>query len=227
MRARFLRSGSRSFADHELLELLLFYSIPRENTNELAHDLIERFGSIHRLAAASPEELMLVRGVGENTAVLIKLVLALAQRCSLEEIGSPKRFDTLQKAVDLSRSLFIGATNETMYLLLLDNSFCFIDCVCVAYGSINEIRPIMRTVIERSIVKKASSVIILHNHPNGTEDTSEEDERFTRLVAQELDIVGIDLLEHIVMSKKGVNLIMKATRSESELSALSKFYNEY
>ena len=224
MRARFLRSGSRSFADHELLELLLFYSLPRENTNGLAHELIERFGSMHKLASASIDELMMIDGVGENTAILIKLVMALAQRYSLEELEPLKRFDSIEKAVSYAKGIFLGSNTETLYLVLLDNSFCLLDCVCVSFGSINEVRPIIRNIIERSIIKRASSVLLLHNHPDGIAEPPENDVRFSQLVDHELNIVGINLVEHIIVSQNKYFPVMRSIRKEIDIPCFKEFY---
>ena len=224
MRARFLRSGSHAFADHELLELLLFYSLPRENTNDIAHSLIERFGSLRGVASASVDELKGVCGVGENTAILIQLVMSLAQRCVLEDIGMMRRFDSEKKAVEFARALFLGARDETMYLLALDNSLSMIDCVCVAFGSVNELRPILRNIIERSVIKRASAVILLHNHPDGSVTPSPKDIRFSQLLQRELDIIGIELVEHIIVSGNDHFSVMKSIRAQDDTNAKDAFY---
>lgn len=227
MRARFIRSGSDSFADHELLELLLFYAIPRENTNGMAHDLIERFGSICGVASAQIDELMLVDGVGERAAVLIKLAMTFAKRCAFEEIGSTRKLDSLEKIVQYGKSLFIGSNTETVYLLLFDNAFSLIDCSCVAFGSINEVRPIVRVIIERSITKKASSALLLHNHPGGIAEPSDNDIHFSNLVDHELDILGIYLVEHVIIAADGFFPIMKSSRNGKNLSDIPKLNDFY
>ena len=227
MRARFIRSGSDSFADHELLELLLFYAIPRENTNGMAHDLLERFGSIHGVASAQIDELMLVDGIGERAAVLIKLAMTFAKRCSFEELGSPKKLDSLEKIVQYGKSLFMGSNTETVYLLLFNNALSLIDCRCVAFGSINEVRPIVRIIAERSITKKASSALILHNHPKGVAEPSDNDLHFSHLVDHELDILGVYLVEHVIIAPDGFFPIMKNSRNGKNLSNLPKLDDFY
>ena len=226
MRARFVKSGSDSFADHELLELLLFYALPRINTNELSHSLLERFGSISGIVSASIDELMMVEGIGENAAVLIKLVLSLAKRYSFEELQPRKKLDTLEAVGEYAKALFIGSTQELLYVMLMDNSLSMLDCACVAVGSINEVRPILRLIIERSIIKKASSVILLHNHPRGKAEPSAKDFEFSYLLERELGIVGIDLIEHLIVAGNSYFPTLRSSR-QSELSpALVRFYKE-
>lgn len=90
LKYRYLQSKEESFSDHELLELLLFYSIPRANTNEIAHSLIERFGSISNMVEAEVDELKLVHGIGNNSAILLKLMLSLAKRYADEDRIAPQ-----------------------------------------------------------------------------------------------------------------------------------------
>lgn len=224
MRARFVKSGSDSFADHELLELLLFYALPRINTNELAHSLLERFGSISGIISASVDEIMTVEGVGENAAVLIKLVTSLAKRYAFEELDSHKKLDTLERVGEYAKSLFIGSTQELVYLILLDNSLSMLDCSCVAVGSINEVKPILRLIIERAILKRASSVILLHNHPHGSAEPSESDLEFSYLLDRELGIVGVNLIEHIIVAGKSYSPTLRSVRRRELEPTLNKFY---
>ena len=226
MRVRFIKSGSDSFADHELLELLLFYALPRRNTNEISHSLLERFGSISGIASASVDELMLVEGVGENTAVLIKLVMSLAKRYAFEDLEAHKKLDTLDKVGEYARSLFIGSTQELVYLMLMDNSLSMLDCSCVAVGSINEVKPILRLIIERAIIKKASSVILLHNHPSGTAEPSHKDFEFSYLLERELGIVGVNLVEHILVAGRAYTPILRSLRKSELDPTLTKFYKD-
>lgn len=207
MKARFLKSGFDSFAEHELLEMLLFYSIPRRNTNDTAHSLIERFGSLRGIMSAQPDELMMLDNIGVNSAVLIKLVMAISQKCAFEDISTKETFDSIQKVVEFARKLFIGSTVETLYAIFLDNSLVMIECNCVATGTVNEVRPIMRTIVEKSVIKKASAVIFIHNHPNGPSKPSANDIDMTSIAENALQLVNVTLIDHIIIGNDGYSFI--------------------
>lgn len=220
MRARFLSSGSHDFADHELLELLLFYSLPRKNTNELAHSLIERFGSLRRVAAADVDELSSVTGIGKNTAALIKLTLELAARYERELFLPSKSLKSIDTAISYARSLFLGATSETVYLVLLDNEFMMLDCRPLSQGTVNEVKPIVREILERSVLKKASLALMLHNHPDGDHTPSSEDVEFTYLVNHELEALGVRLVDHIIVGQNNCSLITNSPDGASRADQL-------
>ena len=167
VKKKFLENCGADFNDHELLELLLFYSLPRKNTNEIAHTLIERFGSINNVACASVDELKMVEGVGNNSACLLKLVLSLAKRITKDSQESGKRLGTLRELVSYVSSYFMGATSEQTYIVLMDSSLRVIDVRLIAIGSIDEIKPLIRNILELVILKRATAVAIAHNHPRG------------------------------------------------------------
>ena len=110
VRKRFLREGLEHFEQHNQLELLLFYAIPQRDTNGIAHDLIQRFGSISRVMDASVEELMTVDGIGERAAVLLKLVPALARSYTLDHLGKVRTFQTDEELKEYLLALYTGCT---------------------------------------------------------------------------------------------------------------------
>ena len=150
-RDRFLDTNGSDFQNHELIELLLFYAIPRKNTNAIAHELCERFGTIDKMAEASIDELKLVNGIGENSAILIKLVLVLAQKYIDEKNKAPRRIETLEKAVDYGRNRIFGSVKEVVYATFTDNSLNVIDTCLVSVGAIDEAKPVIRNILELSI----------------------------------------------------------------------------
>ena len=121
LRQRFLTSAD-SFEDHELLELILFYSIPRKNTNEIAHHLLNRFGSIKGVLDASVEALTEVNDIGENTAIYLKAIARLVLKYSVSEQKDDGLLKSPTALSSFLKTLFIGTQNESSYILLFDNS---------------------------------------------------------------------------------------------------------
>ena len=174
LRNKFITSPD-SLEDHELLELLLFYAIPRCNTNETAHDLIDRFGSLQGVLDANLSSLVGVKDVGNKTALYLRVVsevLSRYERASHELSG---QIDTYAELGDYLRSLFVGTENEQTFLLLFDNSKRLILCEKIGegYSSGNVIS--MRDIAYLALSNNAAGVVLAHNHPNGRATPSGED----------------------------------------------------
>ena len=206
MRERFLREGLDGFQEHEILEMLLFYCIPRQNTNELAHTLLERFGSLVNVMEATPAELKRVPGVGDNAATFLHLLMDLV-RCY--EIKKQKEmFDedlaltTIEKCCAYLVRHFTGVKNEAIYLLCLDAKCKLLCCQKMGEGSINSAAVPVRRIVETAMNVGASSVIIAHNHPSGIAIPSGEDINTTRRLGIALNAVEIELIDHIVVAER-------------------------
>ena len=223
LKKRYLNEKGDGFCDHELIELLLFFGVPRKNTNEMAHELYERFGSISGIASASVDELKMVNGIGDNTAVLLKLVMSFAKRIAAEQKVEKKRLDTLKKLVEYAESFVFGSTGEQVYLILMDSSLRVIDAKLVAVGTIDETKPLIRTILELSILKRASAIALAHNHPNGGVEASQADVEFTTLLKRELDVVGIRFVEHVIVDGSSYNAIMQHLLNEDEVDVNFSF----
>ena len=229
LKDRFVKTKGTGFSDHELIEMLLFYAIPRKNTNEIAHSLCERFGTVDKIAEASIDELKRVDGIGRESAILIKLVLSMTQRYIEEKNKESKRIDTLAKAVDYGRNRVFGSIKEVVYATFMDNSLNVIDTSLVATGSIDEAKPLVVNILQLSIVKRANAVILFHNHPKGGTEASEADINFTSLLERELDLIGIHLVEHIIVDNNGFNTVLKNIRTAESISQhinIDKFYEK-
>ena len=203
LKYRYLQSKEESFSDHELLELLLFYSIPRANTNEIAHSLIERFGSISNMVEAEVDELKLVHGIGNNSAILLKLMLSLAKRYADEDRIAPKQLDCISKVVDLATQHTMGAVKELVFGVFMDDNFNIIDTNLIASGTVNEAKPMLRTIMELCVLKRATTMIVFHNHPEGVCEPSQADLNFTKMLERELSIFGVSLIEHVIVDGRG------------------------
>lgn len=196
---KYLEHGLECFADHEVLEMILFYSVPQKDTNVMAHELIERFGSLRRVLQATPEELYEVSGIKIHSAVLLGIIRDINRRCVLSDVREGEVFDRISKIGEYLMGYFSGVTNERVCVMLLDNSMRLIDCVKISDGSMNGSSIDYRLIAQTALSKKASSIILAHNHPDGCALPSREDREVTRGVEAALSVVGVNLLEHIIV----------------------------
>jgi len=199
-RKQFLENGLDGFAEHEVLELLLFYAIPRRDTNIIAHDLMERFGSLEGVFSAPMEELMKVEGVGENAATLLRLVPQSYRRSRVASEDKPKILRDTEAVGAFFLDRFLGETGEVIYQACLDAKGKVLGCSRVSEGGVAAADLSMRKVVETALRCNAAAVILAHNHPSGVALPSHEDEIATRAVAEALSYVGVTLLDHIVVA---------------------------
>ncbi|MGI6151131.1 MAG: JAB domain-containing protein [Christensenellales bacterium] len=199
LRDRFQDFGQDSLKDHELLELLLFFSIPRRNTNPIAHALLHRFGSLSGVLAASEIDLRSVDGVGENTALLIRLVNEIARRARMTTIAK-KPLNNLSDLCAYCSELLLGERSEQFCAILLDARFNLIRSVRLAAGIPDSVTVYPRLIAEHALKSGAARVVMVHNHPAGNCTPSPEDLRTTESVAAALSSLGVDLVEHIIVS---------------------------
>lgn len=197
---RFLSEGLDSFEPHNVLELLLFYSIPQKDTNETAHMLINRFGSLSAVFDAPYDDLLTVPGISEHSATLIKLIPAISRRCAMEKNSKVTKLSSIEDIGKYLVARYLGVTEETVLLLLLDNKFGLIDCVKVHEGSVNSSAITMRKLIETALFKRASMVVLAHNHPSGVALPSSDDLFTTQQVKRAFDLVEIGMLAHIIVA---------------------------
>lgn len=200
LKGQFLEHGLDPIHDVNVLELLLFYAIPRQDTNAIAHRLLDAFGSIGRVFDASVRDLMEKGGLSESAATLIKLVPAVSRRAMLSRSNLGTILDTTQKCGSYMAPYFYGEQKETVYLLGMDSKCKTLDCVKIADGGINEASFSTRTVVEQALRLKATMVIIAHNHTSGVAVPSKKDVETTMQLAQALDMVGVMLVDHIVFA---------------------------
>ncbi len=200
MKERFLREGLDHFSDIQVLELLLFYCIPRQDTNLIAHGLLEHFGSLSQVLEAPVEELCKVSGIGQNAAVLLSMVLPINRAYEKNRMENMK---ILQKISDCGTYMvpkFYGKRNETVFLLCLDAKCKVLGCREMGEGSVNSAGIPVRRIVETALGLNASTVVLAHNHPSGLALPSGEDVQSTYRVAAALNAVDIALADHIVVA---------------------------
>ena len=203
MRRRFLTGGLESFADHEALELLLYYAIPRRDTNPIAHALMDRYGSLSAVMAAPVEDLQKVEGVGENAAVLLKLVPRLCHKARLADAHSQELIlNTASRAGAYLMEYFSGERNEVVYQLCLDRKGKLLTCKRLGEGGISSAPLDVRKLVENAILNNASAVILAHNHPSGVAAPSPEDFAATEQARAALATIQVPLADHIVVADR-------------------------
>lgn len=200
MKERFMKSGLDDFAPHNVLEFLLFYSIPRGDTNPIAHRLIDAFGSLSGVFDATPEELMKVSGVGESTAILISMIPQMARKYLEDKADA---VNVVGGCGDIGAYLlpkFVGRTNEALMMVSIDNKNKVISCSVVAEGTVDSAKVSRRKVMEEAMKVKATRVILAHNHPRGVAVPSAEDVAMTMEIGRLFAQVGIELVDHIIIA---------------------------
>ena len=198
-REQFLRHGE-AMADHELLELLLFYAIPRRDTNPIAHQLLERFGSLQAVLGAPVEELEKTPGMGRSAAVLVKLVAPLYRRARVSAAEKQVVLDTVERIGAYFLELFVGEQWEVLYQLCLDAKGRRINTYRLSDGDAAGVAVNVRRIVENAILSGAVMVALAHNHPSGVAFPSQEDRDVTRQVQLALDAVGVKLVEHVIVA---------------------------
>lgn len=205
VRHRFMTSGLEAFAAHEILELLLFYSIPQKDTNPLAHKLMETYGSLFGVLSAPVEDLITIDGVGERTAVLLSLIFQVGRWIRLEQMsGTGVNFLSTESAGQYCKELFCGQHNEAAYELCLNQRGNLLTCNCMANGNIRSVSLDIRTLIKNAVLSHADSILLTHNHPGGDAMPSPEDCNATRYIEEALDRVNIRLRDHIVVGEHDI-----------------------
>ena len=200
LKQRFYREGLDHFEAHNALELFLFASIPRKDTNDLAHLLLDTFGSLAAVFDAPLEELKKVPGIGESTAFLIKLLPEMSRLYIEDKYKDNSAINSTEKAGNFLKPKFIGRTDEVAMIIAMDGKCRVLHCAKVSEGTVNEVVVNVRKVVEICMKFHASYAILAHNHPNGIAIPSSTDEETTFQVKRALSFVGIRLVDHFVIA---------------------------
>lgn len=218
LRKRFKEEGLDGFSEIQALELALFYTISRKDTNPIAHALLDHFGGLAQVLEAPVEELQKVPGVGESTAVYLRMITELGRLYMVSRTSQTKILTTLEQCAEYMLPYFYGRRLETVFLLCLDAKCKVLCCKEVAEGSVNAAGISVRKVVETALGANATSVVLAHNHPSGVAVPSGEDVQTTRRIAAALATVEIHLVDHIVVADEDyVSMAQSGVRFE-ELS---------
>ena len=200
LKERYHREGLDNFEDHNVLELLLFFGIPYKDTNNLAHELLNRFGSLSGVLEASREELMSVNGIGENAATLFNLIPALSRKYLEDKVDEKAPMNSCSAVGNYLIAKYRFRQDELFSMICLDQSCRLRSWEIISSGTINVTAVNSRKVIEAAMKTSANAVILAHNHPNGLAIPSGDDIKSTIALVEALNIIDVRVLDHIIIS---------------------------
>jgi DNA repair protein RadC len=193
------KKGKELFSEHELLELLLSYSIARKDTNELAHNLINRFGSLSNVLSASPELLCQVEGVGETTANLLALVGYISTQSKNQKLKTAT-LNNIDEVKKIAISLFEGLDHEVFYMLYLDGKRKVLGYTLLDDGKTNSVIMNFERFSKDILIYKPKSAVVLHNHFAKFPYPSKEDDGATLKIITFLNFHNVTLFDHVIVS---------------------------
>lgn len=202
MKRRFRRNGMDGFQEHEVLEMLLYYCIPRRDTNEIAHALLKEFKNLPRVFNATQKELEHVEGIGENAALFITFIRQLERYFPDPDVDPDEILWNLKRCHTYLQRCLVGKINETVMLLCLDAKCKLLGCHVVGEGGLHSANASIRKIVEIAMACNATSVVLAHNHPGGLAVPSGEDVRTTERIAKTLKTMDVVLMDHIIVAGK-------------------------
>lgn len=200
MREKFNKQEFSNMHPHEIMEMLLYYCVPRKDTNELAHELIDHFGSFTAVFEASVDELMKVPGITYNGATLIKMILPLSHAYH-EESAKAKSLNDPSECGKYFVEMYSGVLNERVMAIYLDNRCRVLCSEQVCEGDVSEVVVNFRKIVETAMkYPKTAAVVVAHNHPGGIPLPSKSDIDATQELVKTLSSIGVNLIDHIIVA---------------------------
>ncbi|WP_282603533.1 DNA repair protein RadC [Paracoccus sp. PARArs4] len=201
LRDRFMQGGAQAMPDYELLELVLFRAIPRQDVKPLARRLIETFGDFNRVLSAPPARLVAIDGVGPAVVTELKIVEAAAQRLARAKVINRPVLSSWETLLDYCHTAMAHREIEQFRVLYLDRKNVLIADEEQARGTVDHVPVYPREIIRRALELNASALILVHNHPSGDPTPSDQDITMTARIAQAADSMGITIHDHLIIGK--------------------------
>jgi DNA repair protein RadC len=203
LRARFVAGGATALPDYELLELILFRSLPRRDVKPIAKRLIARFGSFAEVLAAPVERLQEVTGIGESTALDLQITAAAAQRMIKGDIAKRQVLSSWTSVIEYCRAAMAFAEREEFRILFLDKRNQLIADEVQQRGTVDHTPVYPREIIRRALELSATAIILVHNHPSGDPTPSQADIRMTLDIIAIAKPLGISIHDHVIVGRQG------------------------
>ncbi|NEX48037.1 RadC family protein [Pseudotabrizicola algicola] len=201
LRERFMAGGAAAMPDYELLELLLFRAIPRQDVKPLARLLIDTFGDLNRVITAAPARLQTVKGVGEAVVCEMKIFESVAQRMMRARVMNRPVLSSWDALLDYCHTTMAHRETEQFRILFLDRKNTLIADEEQAKGTVDHVPVYPREVVKRALELNASALILVHNHPSGDPTPSSADITMTHQIAEACQVLGITLHDHLIIGK--------------------------
>lgn len=202
LRQKLLKRGMDALETYELLEMILFYVLPRRDTKPLAKKLLHRFGSIGSVLQADPDELKKTYGLGGSSAAFFKTLDALFQRHLNEEMKARPLVNNWQKALDFCQHAMATISNEQFRVLYLDHKYNLLHDEVHREGTVDYATVYPREIIKNALNLGASNLVLAHNHPSGDSSPSQEDVELTKLLCVQAGNLGIEVLDHFIIARE-------------------------
>ncbi|MGB3389303.1 MAG: DNA repair protein RadC [Pseudaminobacter sp.] len=203
LRDRFREAGADALSDYEILELLLFRSVPRADTKERAKALLKRFGSLAQVLGAPEHLLREVPDIGAGAALDLKIVAAAALRMARSEIKGREILSSWNQVLDYCRAAMAFEEREQFRILFLDKKNTLIADEVQQTGTVDHTPVYPREVVKRALELSATALILVHNHPSGDPTPSRADIDMTKMIIESAKPLGISVHDHIIIGKKG------------------------
>ncbi len=203
LRARFLDAGGAGLPDYELMELVLYRTIPRRDVKPIAKDLIKRFGSFAEVLGARLERLIEAPGVGEATAIDIKIIEEAGRRLAKGAVQNRQLLGSWRDVIDYCRAAMAFASREEFRLLFLDKRNFLIADEVQGVGTVDHTPVYPREVVRRALELGATALILVHNHPSGDPTPSAADIKVTLDIVAIAKPMGIEVHDHVIVGRSG------------------------
>ncbi len=200
MKQQFAEHGGEGMNDIQFLEMLLYYIIPRSDTNALAHALLERYGTIRGVLDAESSDMQRIAGIGENAALFLRTVREALRRYMTSPLQEKGFICSSADAGKYFLPILRYETEEKVYLMCLNGRGGLISCTQVASGTLNVVNVSIRKIVDEAVRRRCASAVLAHNHPAGFAIPSVEDRGFTQELKQALRLMDIRLMDHIIVA---------------------------